>query len=425
MRARRRRDCGIAGEFFSLMAIAVAWAIWFGGSPDLQQGSLFQIDDLVWYTRGLSLSAGILLALVLWNQIDDGHAAEAHACLLAILAGTNLVAAASDLVSLFLCVGAGEHSDVRDPLSAAAGSAGTRSRDQILSAQRIFVGTRAVRHELAVRRRRDDESRGDWRMHCRRTPSSKGTACCRSPSPCCWPGCASALPPCRFTFTPRTCFRARPRRTRPCFRSCRKSSALSPCCGLLPLTGAGESLATWLPNGSAKLLLAVLAVATMFVGNLMALRQKHLYRLMAYSSVAHAGYMLVGLAVGDGGPIAGTEAVLFYLGGLRPDDDRCLRTLQRGRAVPTGRCEFDDDLRGLNRDHPAVALMLAVCLFSLTGLAAHRRLSGKAQPISGRVVGGKPQSAATWRSSWRSMPRSALVLSAADRRNVSRSGAAA
>ena len=48
----------------------------------------------MWYTRGLSLSAGILLVLVLWNQIDDGHAAEAHACLLSILAGTNLVAAA-------------------------------------------------------------------------------------------------------------------------------------------------------------------------------------------------------------------------------------------------------------------------------------------------------------------------------------------
>ena len=55
-------------------------------------------------TRGLSLSAGIVLALVLWNQIDDGHAAEAHACLLAILAGTNLVAAADDLVSLFLAL---------------------------------------------------------------------------------------------------------------------------------------------------------------------------------------------------------------------------------------------------------------------------------------------------------------------------------
>ena len=90
--------------FLSLAAVAVAWAIWFGGGADAGKGSLFRIDELVWYTRGLSLSAGILLVLVLWNQVDDGYAAEAHACLLAILTGTNLVAAASDLVSLFLAL---------------------------------------------------------------------------------------------------------------------------------------------------------------------------------------------------------------------------------------------------------------------------------------------------------------------------------
>ena len=45
----------------------------------------------------------------------------------------------------------------------------------------------------------------------------------------------------------------------------------------------------------------------------MALRQKHIYRLMAYSSIAHAGYMLIGLAVGDVLPVGGREALLFYL----------------------------------------------------------------------------------------------------------------
>ena len=45
-----------------------------------------------------------MLVLLLWNQIDDAHAAEAHACLLAIIAGTNLVAASNDLVELFLAL---------------------------------------------------------------------------------------------------------------------------------------------------------------------------------------------------------------------------------------------------------------------------------------------------------------------------------
>jgi NADH-quinone oxidoreductase subunit N len=145
---------------------------------------------------------------------------------------------------------------------------------------------------------------------------------------------------------------------------------------LLPLTGASENVAAWLPDDSAQVLLAVLAVATMFVGNLMALRQKHLYRLMAYSSVAHAGYMLVGLAVGNRGSIAGTDAILFYLAayGLMTIGVFALLSAIGRTDRPI---EFDDDLRGLNRDHPAVALLLAVSLFSLTGLPPTAGFLGK------------------------------------------------
>ena len=83
---------------------------------------------------------------------------------------------------------------------------------------------------------------------------------------------------------------------------------------LLPLTGAGEvARRPGCRTAPRSCCWPYWPSLTMFVGNLMALRQKNLYRLMAYSSIAHAGYMLVGLAVGDGGPIAGTEAVLFYL----------------------------------------------------------------------------------------------------------------
>ena len=56
--------------------------------------------------------------------------------------------------------------------------------------------------------------------------------------------------------------------------------------------------------------LAILAVLTMTLGNLAALRQTSLKRLLAYSSIAHAGYILVGLATGTP---AGAEAALFYL----------------------------------------------------------------------------------------------------------------
>ena len=66
------------------------------------------------------------------------------------------------------------------------------------------------------------------------------------------------------------------------------------------------------------ILLWFLAALTMTVGNVLALRQDNLKRLLAYSSVAHAGYMLIGLAVvpnllGNTQAVGGVDAVLFYL----------------------------------------------------------------------------------------------------------------
>src|SRR5689334_104898 len=163
---------------------------------------------------------------------------------------------------------------------------------------------------------------------------------------------------------------------------------------LVPLTEAVESSQEWVPEHSAKLLLAVLALATMFVGNLMAFRQKHIYRLMAYSSVAHAGYMLIGLVVGDILPVGGRDALLFYLAtyGLmtigvfallsavgnkgQVRDRRDPRASRLSTVLPLP-CRQLDDLRGLSRSQPAVALLLAICLFSLTGLPPTAGFLGK------------------------------------------------
>jgi NADH-quinone oxidoreductase subunit N len=144
---------------------------------------------------------------------------------------------------------------------------------------------------------------------------------------------------------------------------------------LLPST---ESVAAWMPEPSLQLLLACLAVATMFVGNLMAWRQTNLYRLLAYSSVAHAGYMLVGLTVGDVDPLSGTRALLFYLaayglmtiGAIALFSSFTVRELPNRAGEPHGDRFYStfDDIRGLNRHHPTAALLLAICLLSLTGL---------------------------------------------------------
>jgi NADH-quinone oxidoreductase subunit N len=88
---------------------------------------------------------------------------------------------------------------------------------------------------------------------------------------------------------------------------------------------------------------------------------------MAYSSIAHAGYMLVGLAAGNIGAIGGTSAVLFYLAAYGMMTIGVFALL-RGAGGGEQQLVTRDDLRGLSRTNPTTALLLAVCLLSLTGL---------------------------------------------------------
>jgi NADH-quinone oxidoreductase subunit N len=361
--------------FMSLVAIGLAWAAWFGSSPDPVSGALFHVDALAWYTRGLSLSAGVFLALVLWNQIDDGHAAEAHACLLAILAGTNLVGAASDLVSLFLALElvsiptyvilylsrrdrVGREATVKyfllSVFSSALvlygmswlyGDAGTTNLaaiGEVVIANSPAGGDRVLQIALALLLAGLSFRIAAVPFHFYAPDVFQGTTAANA-------GLLSFIP---------------------------KVIGFIALLRLAPLTGAATSLQGWLPGESARTLLAVLAVATMFVGNLMALRQKNLYRLMAYSSIAHAGYMLIGLVVGDVGRASGTDAMLFYLAvyGLMT-----IGVFALASSVTIGErsVQVDDDLRGLAQSQFLEALLLAVCLFSLTGLPPTAGFLGK------------------------------------------------
>src|SRR5205814_8396203 len=100
-------------------------------------------------------------------------------------------------------------------------------------------------------------------------------------------------------------------------------------------------------------LLVLIAIFTLIYGNLAALPQGNLKRLLAYSSVAHAGYLLIGVACFDGG------AVIFYLAAY------LLMTLLSFAvlvvvAQPTGDRIFDLDGLGQRSPCPAVALFIGM-----------------------------------------------------------------
>jgi NADH-quinone oxidoreductase subunit N len=107
-----------------------------------------------------------------------------------------------------------------------------------------------------------------------------------------------------------------------------------------------------------------LAIASMALGAFAAIGQTNIKRLMAYSSIGHMGYGLVGLAAGSPDGVAG---VVFYLAiylAMTLGTFACILAMRRnGRMV-----ESIDALSGLSRTNPAMAFLLAMLLFSLAGI---------------------------------------------------------
>ncbi len=127
-------------------------------------------------------------------------------------------------------------------------------------------------------------------------------------------------------------------------------------------------------------LLWILAAASMTVGNVLALLQKNVKRMLAYSSIAHTGYMLVALLVG---PIAGRgplhdgiAALLFYIAVYGAMNLGALAVLSSFR-VGDREMETLDDFGGLARRAPIAALALAICVISLMGLPPTAGFLGK------------------------------------------------
>jgi NADH-quinone oxidoreductase subunit N len=117
----------------------------------------------------------------------------------------------------------------------------------------------------------------------------------------------------------------------------------------------------------------VLAMATMTIGNLSALGQDNVKRMLAYSSIAHAGYMLLGFCVFND---AGTAAVLFYVATY------CVMNLGAFLVVmavaeKSGGDESVAAFKGLGTRSPVLAICMAIFLFSLTGLPPFAGFVGK------------------------------------------------
>ena len=149
----------------------------------------------------------------------------------------------------------------------------------------------------------------------------------------------------------------------------------------LPKVGAVAVLVRLvsLASGSqtVALMLALLAAASMFYGNLIALIQKDFKRLLGFSGIAHAGYAMVGFVALDQ---FGYTAALYYIIGYILMVLACFVVICK--VSPDGTNVAIEDLAGLHRRSPLLALTLVVGVFALAGIPPFVGFMGKLSLLS-------------------------------------------
>jgi NADH-quinone oxidoreductase subunit N len=128
----------------------------------------------------------------------------------------------------------------------------------------------------------------------------------------------------------------------------------------------------------------VMAVLTMTVGNITALRQDNIKRVLAYSSIAHAGYALVGFAAGNG---TGTAGILFYMlsYAFMNIGAFAIVILVSKKGETNGNVS---DFAGLGFKRPVLAVVMTLFLFSLAGIPPAAGFIGKFYLFAGAVQKG-------------------------------------
>ncbi len=374
--------------FLSLLTLVIAGCVWWQSPPVPRTMGPFVLDELTWYIRGLTLFFGAVLVLLHWNQADDSRSAESHACLLAILAGVNLIAASNDLIGLFVAlelVSIPTYLFLLLPRRDAPAQEATLKYFllSIFSSAIVLFGMSYLYGATGTTSLAGIHAAFSAGPHQVNPLVAVATVMLIA-------GLGFRLTAVPFHFYAPDVFQGSPTSAAAMLSFVPKIAGFVALLRLMvPATGAEQAATSWSMNPAAIPLLWWLAVITMFVGNLMALMQTDIRRLLAYSSVSHAGYMIVGLVVGMeheipkevlSQPVAhsvsGIGAMLFYLAVYGSMTLGTFAVLIAASRV-NKRIETYDDLSGLSRTRPGLALVLAIFLFSLAGLPPTAGFLGK------------------------------------------------
>jgi NADH-quinone oxidoreductase subunit N len=349
----KRRNVGwlTAIGLFAAMVISLIFAR--PGEPTSTLGGMVRFDWLGFFFKMLFMFAGAATALLLMDNEKVGHRGEGYLLLLASLLGMNLMAASADLVMLYLAIetasiplyilagfmladdksteagfkyllfGALTSTVMLYGFSLVFGFAGTTDlyqlADMLQSGNLSIVSTFSILALILV-------------------------------------GIGFKVSIVPFHFWAPDVYEGSPTPVAGFLSTASKAAGFAVLIRLFVV--AFPDLAT-----SWTAILAVLAAITMTVGNLLALPQTNIKRLLAFSSVAHAGYVLIGVVALTQ---LGVASVVFYLAAYIVTNLLAFGIVMAFSRV-TGLEEITD-YAGMSRRNPGLALMMLAAFLSLTGM---------------------------------------------------------
>jgi NADH-quinone oxidoreductase subunit N len=399
-RANRNLFGGLALAGLALAGVALALTAGAGYERrELQRAAVYAgpvvNDSLAVLIKLIALVGGAILVLFSWNELPDRQAADYHACLLIVIAGMCLTGAANDLVTMFLAL---ELISIPTYVMLYLPKHNTQAQEAALkyfllsvfsSALLLFgfsylyglAGTtnlRAITETARQAEARDVPAIAQVAVIF--VVAGLGFRITAVPfhfyAPDVYEGTATSLAA-LLAFVPKVA----------------GFVALLRLLGFVlpadPVALGGRPAAAALSD-QAPVLLWFLAALSMTLGNILALLQDNLKRLLAYSSVAHAGYMLIALAAApflrtDAGASAnGVAALLFYLAAYGAMTIGAFAVIAYLDS-PERPVETVDDLSGLSRSHPGVSLLMVLFLFSLIGIPLTAGFAGKLLVFFGAI----------------------------------------
>lgn len=342
----------------SLLIILMVWGVWcLASTSGLRfDTGLFRIDSVTRYGTHLTLLAGALLVIITLKMTPARYAFEFHSCLLFLLSGAIFVAGAADLTSLYLGL---EVVSIPTTLLLSVSRRDDAAREATLKYFSLSAFSSAV-----------FLMGGSYLYGIAGTTSIDGIILALAKEQnllsqvaltMVLGGLAFRVTAVPFHFYAPDVFSGSALTVAALLSTLPKIAGFA---AMIRLLG-GETLSINLAANVVPTLM-ILALITMTLGNSLALIQKSWRRLFAYSSVAHSGYLLLGLAAALQQGI-GAQAVLAYLAAYS------VMTLGVFAAIATLHGSYDkdlqlSDLRGLTQKSWWIGISLSICLLSLIGI---------------------------------------------------------